>query len=36
LGHLRTPLYAAPVDNEVAVHGRTVDALASLNGCGGP
>jgi hypothetical protein len=42
-GHLKTLMYAAPVDNEEALHHRTEDACltirkypASLNGCGGP
>jgi hypothetical protein len=40
-GRLKTRVYAGPVDNEEALHHRTVDAcrlftttLASLNGCG--
>jgi hypothetical protein len=40
---LKTPVYAAPVDNEEALHHCIVDACqticnypTSLNGCGGP
>jgi hypothetical protein len=43
VGHLKTLVYAAPVDNKEALHQRIVDACqtvrncpASLNGCGGP
>jgi hypothetical protein len=42
-GHLKSLVYAAPVDNEEALHHRTVDAVrlsatapASLCVCGGP
>jgi hypothetical protein len=32
-GHLRTLLYAAPVDNEVALHRRTVDICQTISNC---
>jgi hypothetical protein len=30
LGHLKTLVYAAPVDNEEAIHHRTVDACRTI------
>jgi hypothetical protein len=37
--HLKTLVYAAPVDNEEALHHRTVDACQTIRNCpgiGGP
>jgi hypothetical protein len=36
-GHLKSLVYAVPVDNEEALHHRIMNACkASLYGCGGP
>jgi hypothetical protein len=34
-GHLNTPVYAAPVDNEEALHHRIVDACQTIRNCPG-
>jgi hypothetical protein len=39
VGTPKTPVYAAPVDNEEALHHRTVDACQTILNCpgiGGP
>jgi hypothetical protein len=32
-GHLQTPVYAAPADNEEALHHRIVDACQAIHNC---
>jgi hypothetical protein len=34
-GHLKTLVYAAPVDNEETLHHRTVDACQTIRNCSG-
>jgi hypothetical protein len=34
-GHINTPVFAASVDNEVALHHRTVDACQTIRNCPG-